>query len=281
MKGKERSPVKKRSRAPDDGRDRGGSHLSGKKPGALSAVGSNNGNGSAQRRSLHGDKRDIRDSDGHNSSSRAGSGYDYGVISANKPYGGADIAAETSRSAAGSRSDTQRPPSNPESEYKTLKISELGSQLNDEAIEDGLFLEFKKFGDVSVKICRENDERVAFVNFRRPDDARAAKHARGKLVLYNRPLKIETVYTNRRRSRSPLTKDSFPAGQRHLHSQRQLSPTGLGYRDYRLQQLALGRLPPPPPPTSETWKETESFQCMMPGTDPPSSLSVLFTVTRT
>ncbi|TKS71771.1 putative RNA-binding protein 15 [Collichthys lucidus] len=247
MKGKERSPVKKRSRAPDDGRDRGGSHPSGKKTGALSAVGSNsnNGNGSAQRRSLHGDKRD---SDGHNSSSRAGSGYDYGVISANKPYGGADIAAETSRSAAGSRSDTQRPPSNPESEYKTLKISELGSQLNDEAIEDGLFLEFKKFGDVSVKICRENDERVAFVNFRRPDDARAAKHARGKLVLYNRPLKIETVYTNRRRSRSPLTKDSFPAGQRHLHSQRPLSPTGLGYRDYRLQQLALGRLPPPPPP---------------------------------
>ncbi|KAK7878518.1 hypothetical protein WMY93_030354 [Mugilogobius chulae] len=28
--------------------------------------------------------------------------------------------------------------------------------------------------------------------------------------------------------------------------QRPLSPSGLGYRDYRLQQLALGRLPPPP-----------------------------------
>lgn len=245
MKGKERSPVKKRSRAPDDSRDRGGSHSSGKKTGALSTAGSNNGNGSAQRRSLHSDKRDMRDSDGHNSSSRAGSGYDYGVIPVSKPYGGADIAAETSRS--GSRSDP-RPPSNPESEYKTLKISELGSQLNDEEIEDGLFHEFRKFGDVSVKISRENDARVAFVNFRRPDDARAAKHARGKLVLYDRPLKIETVYMNRRRSRSPVAKDSFPSGQRHLHSQRSLSPTGLGYRDYRLQQLALGRLPPPPPP---------------------------------
>lgn len=244
MKGKERSPVKKRSRAPDDSRDRGGSHPSGKKTGSLSTAGSNNGNGSAQRRSLHSDKRDMRDSDGHNSSSRAGSGYDYGVISPNKAYGGADIAAETSRS--GSRSDT-RPPSVPESEYKTLKISELGSQLNDEEIEDGLFHEFTRFGDVSVKISRENDERVAFVNFRRPDDARAAKHARGKLVLYDRPLKIETVYMNRRRSRSPVSKDSFPSGQRHLHSQRPLSPTGLGYRDYRLQQLALGRLPPPPP----------------------------------
>ncbi len=242
MKGKERSPVKKRSRAPDDGRDRGGSHPSGKKTGALSTVG--NGNGSAQRRSFHSEKRDLRDSDGHNSSSRAGSGYDYGVVSVNKPYGDA---AETSRS--GSRSDP-RPPSNPESEYKTLKISELGSQLNDEEIEDGLFHEFKRFGDVSVKISRENDERVAFVNFRRPEDARAAKHARGKLVMYDRPLKIETVYMNRRRSRSPVAKDNFPSGQRHLHPQRQLSPTGLGYRDYRLQQLALGRLPAPPPPPS-------------------------------
>lgn len=238
--------MKKRSRALDDIRDRGESHPSSKKSGALSTVGSN---GSAQsaatsRRSLHGEKRDMRDSDGHNSSSRSSSGYDYGMVSGNKPHGGADITAEASRS--GSRGDS-RPPSNPESEYKTLKISELGSQLNDEEIEDGLFHEFKRFGDVSVKISRENDERVAFVNFRRPDDARAAKHARGKLVLYDRPLKIETVFMNRRRSRSPVAKDSFPSGQRH-HSQRPLSPTGLGYRDYRLQQLALGRLPPPPPP---------------------------------
>ncbi|XP_059184609.1 RNA-binding protein 15-like [Centropristis striata] len=245
MKGKERSPVKKRSRAPDEGRDRGGSHPGGKKPGALSTVGSNNGSahsGASSRRSLHGDKRDMRESDGHNSSSRTSSGYDYGVVSGNKPYGGADIDAETSRS--GSRSE----PRPPENDYKTLKISGLGNQLNDEEIEDGLFHEFKKFGDVSVKISRENDERVAYVNFRRPEDARSAKHARGKLVLYDRPLKIETIYTNRRRSRSPVSKDNFSSGHRHLHSQRPLSPSGMGYRDYRLQQLALGRLPPPPPP---------------------------------
>ncbi|KAG7219273.1 hypothetical protein INR49_019221 [Caranx melampygus] len=270
MKGKERSPVKKRSRAPDESRDRGGSHPSGKKTGALSTVGSNIGNGSTQsvsssRRSLHSEKRDMRDSDGQNSSTRTGSGYDYGAVSGNKPHVGADIAAETSRS--GSRSDP-RPQSNPESEYKTLKISELGSQLNDEEIEDGLFHEFKRFGDVSVKISRENDERVAFVNFRRPDDARAAKHARGKLVLYDRPLKIETVYMNRRRSRSPISKDNFPPGHRHLHSQRPLSPTGLGYRDYRLQQLALGRLPPPPPPHIRDLEREREFSMYEPRSRP-------------
>uniref|UniRef100_A0A1A8D211 RNA-binding protein 15 n=1 Tax=Nothobranchius kadleci TaxID=1051664 RepID=A0A1A8D211_NOTKA len=245
MKGKERSPVKKRSRALDESRDRGGSYPSSRKtgPGALSAGSSN---GSAQsRRSLHSEKRDTRESDGHISSSRSGGGYEYGAAPGTKSHGVADVAAETSRS--GSRSDS-RPPSNPGSEYKTLKISELGSELNDEEIEDGLFHEFKKFGEVSVKISRENDYRVAFVNFRRPEDARAAKHARGKLVLYDRPLKIETVYLSRRRSRSPANKEPFPPGHRHLHTQRPASPTGVGYRDYRLQQLALGRLPAPPPP---------------------------------
>lgn len=238
MKGKERSPLKKRSRVPDESRDRGGSHSSGKKTGSLSASGGSNSSGQSgvtSRRTLHGDKRDIRDPE-HNTPGRTSGGYEYGA----KPHGGADISAEASRSAS-------RPLPNPECEYKTLKISELGNQLNDEDIEDGLFHEFKKFGDVSVKICRENDERVAFVNFRRPDDARAAKHARGRLVLYDRPLKIETVYMNRRRSRSPVSKDNFLPGQRTTHPQRPLSPT-LGYRDYRLQQLALGRLPAPPPP---------------------------------
>lgn len=265
MKGKERSPIKKRSRAPDDSRDRGGNHSSSKKTGSLSSVGSNNGTTLTIRRSSHNEKRDGSDLDGYNSSNRS-SGYDYGSNPVSKAYGSADVAAETSRS--GPRGDG-RPPSNPESEYKTLKISELGSQLNDEEIEDGLFHEFKRFGDVSIKIGRENDERVAFVNFRRPDDARAAKHARGKLVLYDRPLKIEAVYMNRRRSRSPVLKDTFPAGQRPLHPQRQLSPASLGYRDFRLQQMALGRLPPPPPPHIRDLERDREFSMYDARSRPP------------
>lgn len=240
--------MKKRTRIAD-----GGSHPTSKKMGALSATGNNNGNGSVKsggstRRTLLTEKRDIRDFDGH-VSGRTGSFHGY----ANSTPGSSNVTKLSSLALDPSRTNSRaepRPPSNTESEYKTLRISELGSQLNDEEVEDGLFHEFKKFGDVSVKISRVNDERVAFVNFRRPDDAKAAKHARGKLVLYDRPLKIEAVYVNRRRSRSPVEKDTFAAvpGHRHLHPQRPLSPTGLGYRDYRLQQLALGRLPPPPPP---------------------------------
>ncbi|CAK6951346.1 RNA-binding protein 15 [Scomber scombrus] len=254
MKGKERSPIKKRSRALDDIRDRGGCHPTSKKMGALSvSSGSNNGNsstksdGGSTRRSLLGEKRD-RDFDSH---SRAGNNHSCQSAAASSVGKNHNLSLTLDLAAprSASRGEQQRvqPPS-AESEYKTLKISDLGTQLSDEDIEDGLFHEFKKFGDVSVKISRSNDERIAFVNFRKPEDARAAKHARGRLVLYDRPLKIETVYINRRRSRSPVERDVYGAAQSHRHLQRPLSPTGLGYRDYRLQQLALGRLPPPPPP---------------------------------
>ncbi|XP_072306174.1 RNA-binding protein 15 [Eucyclogobius newberryi] len=249
MKGKERSPIKKRSRALDDLRDRGGCHLSSKKMGVSSVSGSNNGTGSAKcdggstRRSLIGEKRD-RDFDGHG---RVGNNHGCpGVASTGAKNHSLGLPLDLAAPRSASRGEQRVQAPTPESEYKTLKISDLGSQLSDEDIEDGLFHEFKKFGDVSIKISRSNEERIAFVNFRKPEDARAAKHARGRLVLYDRPLKIEPVFTNRRRSRSPVDRELFAAAPGHRHMQRPLSPSGLGYRDYRLQQLALGRLPPPP-----------------------------------
>ncbi|XP_068606595.1 RNA-binding protein 15 [Brachionichthys hirsutus] len=253
MKGKERSPIKKRSRALDDIRERGGCHPTSKKMGALAVSSGNNNNnngnsaaksdGGSTRRSLLGEKRD-RDFDGH---SRIGNNHSLSVAaSAVAKNHNLSLTLDLASARTAARGEQRVPPPAAESEYKTLKISDLGTQLSEEDIEDGLFHEFKKFGDVSVKISRSNDERIAFVNFRKPEDARAAKHARGRLVLYDRPLKIDAVYVSRRRSRSPVERELYGAAPRHL--QRPLSPTGLGYRDYRLQQLALGRLPPPPPP---------------------------------
>ncbi|KAK2851318.1 hypothetical protein Q5P01_007594 [Channa striata] len=222
MKGKERSPIKKRSRALDDIRDRGGCHPTSKKMGALSvSSGSNNGNsstksdGGSTRRSLLGEKRD-RDFDGH---SRTGNNHSCQSAAASSV--GKNHSLSLTLDLASARTTSRGEP-----------------RVQPPSIEN-----------VSVKISRSNDERIAFVNFRKPEDARAAKHARGRLVLYDRPLKIEAVYINRRRSRSPVERDLYGAAQSHRHLQRPLSPTGLGYRDYRLQQLALGRLPPPPPPT--------------------------------
>ncbi|XP_060132966.1 RNA-binding protein 15 [Zootoca vivipara] len=293
MKGKERSPAKaKRSRGGEDSSS-ARSERSSKKPsngGGKSASGGGSGEGGgggSSRRSLHLEKASRASSREYDSATVGSSGG--GGSSSRHGYSNSSSSKNAESSSRGSRGgggDSRAPPSDSgsSSEYKTLKISELGSALSDEAIEDGLFHEFKRFGDVSVKISRlppgtgAGDERVAFVNFRRPEDARAAKHARGRLVLYDRPLKIEAVYVGsssgggsgrRRASRSPalLDKESpygaaavgvagaAPAAIRHPSTgatQRALSPAGggagLGYRDFRLQQLALGRLPPPPPP---------------------------------
>ncbi|XP_028854480.1 putative RNA-binding protein 15B [Denticeps clupeoides] len=89
-------------------------------------------------------------------------------------------------------------------EYKTLLISNFTSQLTDEQVEDGLFHEFKKFGDVSVKLSHTPElGRVAYVNFRHPENAREARRAKTKLVMCDRALKIEPVYVRRRSSTPP------------------------------------------------------------------------------
>lgn len=118
-------------------------------------------------------------------------------------------------------------------EYKTLLISNLGSQLSDEHVEDGLFHEFKKFGDVSVKLSHTPElGRIAYVNFRQPESAREARHAKARLVLYDRPLKIEPMYV-RRRSLTPPDVAYVPLPGPYPYRQRSLSPGASAIRDVR------------------------------------------------
>ncbi|XP_048879621.1 putative RNA-binding protein 15B [Brienomyrus brachyistius] len=133
-------------------------------------------------------------------------------------------------------------------EYKTLLISNLGSQLSDEHVEDGLFHEFKKFGDVSVKLSHTPElGRVAYVNFRHPDNAKEARHSKARLVLYDRPLKVEPLYL-RRRSCTPPDVGYMPLHGAYQYRQRSLSP-GPGVsniregrlRHYAVEGLGLSR----------------------------------------
>ncbi|XP_035239137.1 putative RNA-binding protein 15B [Anguilla anguilla] len=131
-------------------------------------------------------------------------------------------------------------------EYKTLLISNLGSQLSDEQVEDGLFHEFKKFGDVSVKLSHTPElGRVAYVNFRHPDNAKEARRSKARLVMYDRPLKVEAVYV-RRRSCTPPDVGYVPLHGPFQYRQRSLSPVAGKIRDvrprhYAMEGLALSR----------------------------------------
>uniref|UniRef100_W5N7C4 Putative RNA-binding protein 15B n=1 Tax=Lepisosteus oculatus TaxID=7918 RepID=W5N7C4_LEPOC len=127
-------------------------------------------------------------------------------------------------------------------EYKTLLISNLGSQLSDEHVEDGLFHEFKKFGDVSIKLSHTPElGRIAYVNFRHPEDAKEARHAKGRLVLYDRPLKVEPVYP-RRRSCTPPEVGYVPVHGSYQYRQRSLSPGASNVREPRPRHYAVDGL---------------------------------------
>lgn len=94
--------------------------------------------------------------------------------------------------------------------YKVLCVSALHPKASDEIVKDTLYREYKKFGDFSIKISHELDERVAYVCFRSVEDARDAKHAKPRVVLYDKVAIIDPVYEpvraeyrNRPRSISP------------------------------------------------------------------------------
>lgn len=131
-------------------------------------------------------------------------------------------------------------------EYKTLLISNLGSQVSDEDVEDTLFHEFKKFGDVSVKLSHTPElGRIAYVNFRHPEDAKEARHGKSsRLMLGDRQLKIEPMYV-RKRSVTPPDVGYLPLHAPYPYRQRSLSPPGPGVssiRDLRARHYALETL---------------------------------------
>lgn len=79
--------------------------------------------------------------------------------------------------------------------YKVLCVSPLHSKASDEFIKETLFREYKKFGDFSIRITHDQmDERVAYVCFRMADDAREAKHAKPRILLYDKMALVEPVY---------------------------------------------------------------------------------------
>ncbi|KAI4468565.1 rna recognition motif-containing [Holotrichia oblita] len=78
--------------------------------------------------------------------------------------------------------------------YKVLCVSALHPKASDEVIKDTLYREYKKYGELSIRISHELDERVAYVCFRNPEDARDAKHGRPRIIIYDKVALVEAVY---------------------------------------------------------------------------------------
>lgn len=88
--------------------------------------------------------------------------------------------------------------------YKVLCVSALHPKANDEYIKETLYREFKKYGDFNIRLSMdESRERIAYICFRIPEDARAAKMAKPRIMIHEKVALVEPVYeTVRTRPRS-------------------------------------------------------------------------------
>lgn len=79
-------------------------------------------------------------------------------------------------------------------EEASVRVTNLAKSAADHVLREKLDYEFKKFGEISVRIVKHGDERYAVVYFRNSEDAREAKRSienRGRVLLYDRALDLE------------------------------------------------------------------------------------------
>jgi len=73
-------------------------------------------------------------------------------------------------------------------------VSSLHKKASDDVVRDTLYREYRKYGDISVRVMHEPDERVAYVYFRSFEDARDALHSKSRIILFDKPAMVEAVY---------------------------------------------------------------------------------------
>ncbi|XP_055708300.1 RNA-binding protein spenito [Phlebotomus papatasi] len=102
--------------------------------------------------------------------------------------------------------------------YKVLCVSALHPKASDEFIKETLYREYKKFGDFSIRISHDLEERVAYVCFRTSEDAREAKHAKPRIILYDKVAIVEPVYESTRHEYRVRPRSITPEYDRHYYS---------------------------------------------------------------
>ncbi|KAJ8686745.1 hypothetical protein QAD02_022539 [Eretmocerus hayati] len=137
--------------------------------------------------------------------------------------------------------------------YKVLCVSGIHPKARDEAVKEAVYREFKKYGEFSIRIAHELDERVAYVCFRSHEDARDAKYAKPRIPIYDKLAVVDSVYerpesySRRARSITPPDYDRYysrspGSTDRHRPLDRYERvygpPVGLPPRDLRRDALA-------------------------------------------
>lgn len=94
--------------------------------------------------------------------------------------------------------------------YKILCITNINPKIGDASVKDALANDYCRFGDISVSICHDSGERLAYIYFRNYEEAREARHSKSRTLLFDRPVEIEPIYDPRANGSPPI--DSSPPG---------------------------------------------------------------------
>ena len=126
--------------------------------------------------------------------------------------------------------------------YKILCVSNISNKYPDATVRNELIKEFTRFGDPSIKLVYDKNTRLAYLYFGNYEDAREARHAKSRLMLFDKPVIIDPIYdrvsVSRKRSLTPEYRGN---------SMRNLSPP-------------MRRAPPPPPPPQRSSLNHDRYQ---------------------
>ncbi|XP_014243265.1 putative RNA-binding protein 15 [Cimex lectularius] len=131
--------------------------------------------------------------------------------------------------------------------YKVLCVSALHPKASDDVIKETLYREYKKFGDLTIRISHELDDRVAYVCFRNSEDARDAKRSKPRIILFDKSALVEPVYESRSSEYHPRSRTRSRSITPDIHHyyrspehrnppdryDRMYAPPPMPYRDYR------------------------------------------------
>lgn len=125
--------------------------------------------------------------------------------------------------------------------YKILCVTNINPKVSDSHVKEALLNDFSRFGNVSVQVCHDNGERLGYIYFRSYEEAREARHAKTRTILFDRPLEIEPIYEPRL---SPTDSPPLPP-----YPVRKRSMTPPDYYNNVHQHPIRRQAPPPPHPT--------------------------------
>ncbi|TGZ69109.1 hypothetical protein CRM22_003909 [Opisthorchis felineus] len=108
-------------------------------------------------------------------------------------YSSSSYSRGSQRSSDGRRSGEHRCREETPNDFRTLYVRKFSSKLSFDTLQELLFREFEKFGDMSISVGHLDGERAALITFKYSEDAQEAYYAKPTVYLNDRSVPVEIL----------------------------------------------------------------------------------------